>query len=564
MLFASCLVLGYRWRVRSLHQRHQELETVVATRTAEVEQKRRELETSNVQLSEKGAALERENQERRRAEEETRRFAQELAHSNTELTAKQQQLERENQERRRAEEEAGRERDLLHALMDNTPDLIYFKNAECCYTRINEACAQVLGLARPDDVIGRSDSDFHAQDFARNARADERELLTSGKPLLGKVEHDTRNGRWYLATKVPLKNKEGKAIGLVGISKDITERKQAEDKLQHDLGAFLAVVNTVAQGDLTRRGQAGEDTLGRIARAVNQMLDSFSEILTGVRDTALSVSSSASEILAAATQIAKGAQHGSDQVETTTSAVEEMAASMKEVSGNAGRSAELARQVLDHLRAGEDAVNATAQGMTRIDSSVSQTAEKMRLLENRSKQIFEIITLIEEIASQSNLLSLNAAIEAAHAGDAGRGFSVVAVEIGRLAERSTKSTKEATAIVSGIVEETRLVLSAMENGIREVQAGRELSERAQQNLMAIQALVERSSAFSEQISNASIEQAQATQTVSQAMRTIATVTHESSAAASEAAKAVRDLVNLTDQVTQAVARFRVSERPPNT
>jgi methyl-accepting chemotaxis protein len=205
-------------------------------------------------------------------------------------------------------------------------------------------------------------------------------------------------------------------------------------------------------------------------------------------------------------------------------AVEEVSASMAQVSRTAEDSANAARQVLDHAREGIDSANATALGMTRIDSAVRETADKMRQLEERSRRVFEITDLIQEIASQSTLLSLNAAIEAAHAGDAGRGFGVVSEEIRRLANRSTESTKEVMEIVHGIVEETRSALSAMERALGEVSVGREISERAQQALDKIQGLVERSVAASAQISQASRKQLQATQGVSQAMQAIANVT----------------------------------------
>ncbi len=466
-------------------------------------------------------------------------------------------LTRENTERRRAEEEAVRERDLLHALMDNIPDLIYFKDADSRFMRINKAHAAAVGLGGPEEAVGKTDFDFHSPDFARSTRQDEQELMTTGRTVMAQEEHDPRTGRWYLATKVPLKDKAGSGTGLVGISKDITERKLAEEKLDRDLKAFLEVVSAVAQGDLTRRGQEGDDTLGSIARAVNQMLDGFSSIVSSVRDTAFSVSTSATEILAAANQIAKGAKYGSDELHSTTSAVEEMAASMTEVSRSAEQTADAASQALEHVRQGEGAANAAASGMTRIDAAVSEAAEKMRLLERRSQQIFEIIALIQEIASQSNLLSLNASIEAAHAGDAGRGFGVVADEIRHLANRSSEAIKDVTRIVEGIVDETRQVLSAMENGLREVRAGLELSERAQRSLHEIQTLVERSATLTDQIFAASREQALATQTVSQAMQTIANVTQQSSAGANETTKAVKDLVAMAEQVNHAISLFKV-------
>jgi PAS domain S-box-containing protein len=516
-----------------------------------------QLTRSNTDLTGKQQEIEREVVERRRAETEARSLAERLTQSNAELVDKQQQLESENTERRRAEEAAGRERDLLHALMDNIPDLIYFKDGDGRFARINQAYADAVALHSPAAAIGRTAFDFHAEEYARQMQAEERTLLQTGQSLIGTVEHDPRGDRFYLATKVPLRDPSGGVTGLVGISKDITERKRAEERLERDLQAFLELVACAAKGDLTKRCQEGEDTLGRIGRSVNHMLEQFTTILAGARDTAFTVSTSSAEILAAATQIAKGSQYGSDQVQSTSAAVEEMTASMSQVSRHAAESADGARRVLEQVREGEDAVNATALGMTRIDAAANATAEKMRLLEKRSKQIFEIIALIEEIASQSTLLSLNAAIEAAHAGDAGRGFAVVAEEIRRLADRSVESTKAVTEIVGGIVEETRLVLSAMENGVREVQAGRDLSERAQRSLRAIQDLVESSASLAGQISNATHEQVQVTQTVSQAMQAIANIAHESSAGAHETSKAVRDLVDLSEQLTRAISRFQI-------
>jgi PAS domain S-box-containing protein len=623
LLLAGGAALGfYRGRVRAIEQRRQELETLVERRTGELKteigehkrteeklaseaaereraeqqtrqaaeklaqsnrelidqrgalqrenQERRRAEeearsfaeklgSSNVELLDQRAALERENQERRRAEEEARLAAQKLVEGNRELTEQRAALEREVGERKRAEEEAGHERDLLHALMDNTPDLIYFKDGESRFARVNIAQAQALGLKDPTHAVGRTEFDFLPEEFARASWEDERTIFTTGRPLLGKVEHEARSGRWYLATKVPIREGTGKITGLVGISKDITERRQAEEKLERDLGAFLAVVSAVAQGDLTRRGSEGEDTLGRIAGSVNAMLESFTGILAEVRDVAFSLSTASAEILAAAGQISKGAQYGSDQVHATTSAVEQMAASMGQVSKNAERSAEAARQVLEHVREGDRSVNANSQGIQRIDQSVAETAEKMRLLEKRSQEIVDIIGLIEEIASRSELLSLNAAIEAAHAGDAGRGFGVVAEEIRRLADRSNEATKAVSKIVEGIVGETRAVLQAMENGMREVKAGRDLSERAQGSLTEIQGLVQESSHLSGQISLASREQAQVTDTVAKAMQTIAGITEESSAGAKETTKAVQDLVGLSEHLNRAIARFRIDQ-----
>ena len=550
LLLTAGLVSGFRLRVRAVEARRRELEATVRERTTDLEHEIGEHKLTETKLVD-------ENEQRRRAEEEARQYVEKLAESNVELLANQEALTRENAERRRAEEEAGWERDLLRALMDNIPDLIVFKDAESRFVRVNAAHAKALGAASPAAVVGRSDADFFPAEFARATLADERELIRTGRAILDKVERDARRGRWYLATKVPIRGAGGAVTGLVGISKDITERKQVEENLTAELAAFREVVSSAARGDLTRRATESDETVGQVARLVNEMLTGFSSILTEVRATALSVSSSSSEILSASSEIAKGAQYGNEQLQSTSSAVEEMAASMTQVSRNADASAEKARQVLEHVRQGDRSVEAAFQGMTRIDAAVSQTADKMKLLEQRTNEVFEIIGLIEEIASRSTLLSLNAAIEAAHAGDAGRGFSVVAEEVRKLADRSGEATKNVAAIVKAIVEEVKDVLDAMQAAMREVKQGRTLSEQARGSLREVSPLVQDSVNLAAQISTASREQAQATTTVADAMQTISNISLESSAGANETSKAVHDLVRLSERLNEAISRFKI-------
>jgi twitching motility protein PilJ len=522
----------------------------VALRTSDLAQRTTDLQNEVVERQEAQRLLEVQTKE-------ARDYATQLAQTNVELEDKREAVERENVERRRAEAFASRERDLLHALMDNIPDLIYFKDTRSRLTRVNRAHAALLGVAVPSDAEGHTDAEFLPGAFAHQSAADEKALFATGQPVVGRLEHEARSGRWLLSSKVPIRGESGEITGLVGISKDVTERKVAEERLAQELAAFREVVDEASHGDLTRRGLEGQETVGQISQAVNLMLESFSHIVLEVRDTAFSVSTSSSQILATATQIAKGAELGNDQVHETSVSVEEMAASMAQVSLSADASAERARKILEHVEASDRAVDAAYRGMNKINSAASETANKMKLLEARSREVFGIIDLIEEVASQSKLLSLNAAIEAAHAGEAGRGFAVVADEVGRLAETSTQATRQVSGRIDAIVAETQEALTAIRNAMREVKEGLALSEQARQSLQNISTLVRTSADVSMEIAAASREQTRATERVASAMVVIADFTKASALGAGETSQAVRGLVQLSGELNQALSRFKI-------
>jgi twitching motility protein PilJ len=197
--------------------------------------------------------------------------------------------------------------------------------------------------------------------------------------------------------------------------------------------------------------------------------------------------------------------------------------------------------------------------MGRIDSAVQQTAEKMRLLGVRSTEISEILDLINDIAAQTNLLALNAAIEAAHAGEAGLGFSVVAEEIRKLAERSGRATKDIGNLIKSIQKETLEALAAMENGMKEVEGGSTLAGKASRALNDISIAVRESSELIEEISAASDEQAKVTRNLAGAMQTISTITLETTAGAHETAQTIQGMVSLSEQLNKAISQFKVRD-----
>jgi twitching motility protein PilJ len=273
----------------------------------------------------------------------------------------------------------------------------------------------------------------------------------------------------------------------------------------------------------------------------------------------MSARASATAILAAAEQISADADRQADEVTNTSVAVEEMAASMSQVSKNAEASAEAARRAIEIAQNGDKSVRDTSEAMERINSAVQRTAEKMRTLARRSTEISEIINLINDVAAQTNLLSLNAAIEAAHAGEAGLGFTIVAEEIRKLAERSARSTRDVSKLIKAIQDETQEALAAMEDGMNVVREGSALSEQARQSLQGISGVVSQSARLIEEISAASEEQAKTTRNMAGAMQMVSGVALDTSAGARRAAKTIQGMVQLSEELNEAIARFIVSD-----
>src|SRR5580693_4100251 len=247
--------------------------------------------------------------------------------------------------------------------------------------------------------------------------------------------------------------------------------QESSDALQRSITELLTVINQVARGDLSLRGKVTNDALGNVADSVNYMLDNFTKVLERVRKAAMEVTACSNNILVAADQMQAGATQQDQEITNTSSAVEELTVSMKQVSNNAEASAEAARRALDAAEQGNRAVRDTLEGMQRIRASVQATAKKIKSLGDRSLEISEIINVINDITEQTNLLALNAAIEAARAGDAGRGFAVVADEVRKLAEHSRSATKDIAALIKAIQAETNEAVVVMEEGTREVEVG---------------------------------------------------------------------------------------------
>lgn len=334
--------------------------------------------------------------------------------------------------------------------------------------------------------------------------------------------------------------------------------QQAQEELQRSVTEFLTIVSQIARGDLTLRGKVTQDALGNVVDSVNYMLDNFARVLERVRSAAINVSSSANEILVSSEEMANGATQQDQEITNTSSAVEELTVSMKQVSNNAEASAEAARRALDAAEQGNRAVRDTLEGMQRIRASVQATAKKIKSLGDRSLEISEIINVINDITEQTNLLALNAAIEAARAGEAGRGFAVVADEVRKLAEHSRNATKDIAALIKAIQAETNEAVVVMEEGTKEVEVGARLADQAGRALDAISSVVRQSAELVQEISLASKQQVRGTEGVANAMQIISNITRQTSQGARQTAHTVEQMVKLSEQLNEALSQFRIA------
>jgi methyl-accepting chemotaxis protein len=333
--------------------------------------------------------------------------------------------------------------------------------------------------------------------------------------------------------------------------------QQAQENLQRSVTDFLTIVSQIARGDLTLRGKVTNDALGNVVDSVNYMLDNFTKVLERVRKAAIDVSTSANAILVSSEQMANGATQQDQEITNTSSAVEELTVSMKQVSNNAEASAEAARRALDAAEQGNRSVRDTLEGMQRIRASVQATAKKIKTLGDRSLEISEIINVINDITEQTNLLALNAAIEAARAGEAGRGFAVVADEVRKLAEHSRTATKDIAALIKAIQAETNEAVVVMEEGTKEVEVGARLADQAGKALDAISSVVRQSAELVQEISLASKQQVRGTEGVANAMQIISNITRQTSTGARQTARTVEQMVKLSEQLNEALSQFRI-------
>jgi methyl-accepting chemotaxis protein len=299
------------------------------------------------------------------------------------------------------------------------------------------------------------------------------------------------------------------------------------------------------------------DEIGELQQSFEKFITSIKRALFQVQDASTAVASASAQISSSTEQMASGSQQQTSQTDAVAAAVEQMTMSIKENSRSATQTAETAREAKEAAQQGGDVVRETIERMKRIGEVVNQSAGTVQALSKSSDQIGEIIGVIDDIANQTNLLALNAAIEAARAGEQGRGFAVVADEVRRLAERTTKATKEITEMIKGIQTETSGAVTSIEGGTAEVKEGIALAEKAGESLRHIVLTSENVREMIEQIAAANEEQARTSDQISKNVEAISNVTSETAQGTHQIAQAAEDLNRLTEKLQQLVAGFKL-------
>ncbi len=345
---------------------------------------------------------------------------------------------------------------------------------------------------------------------------------------------------------------------LVQTETERDEERRRREELQRNISRFLDVATEIAQGDLTRRGEVTSDVLGSVVDAINVMVGEIGRTIAEVRVAAEQVSANAAEMIAAMEQTATGARAQAREAVGVSGSVEDLTRSMRRVAEHAESSAAAARQTLDSATRGEESVRASLAGMQRIRGEVQGISKKIKSLADRSMEVSQIVTTIEEIASQTNLLSLNAAIEAAGAGEAGLRFAVVAEEVRKLAERSAKAAKDIVVLIKSIQTETQEAVVAMEEGTREVEAGYAVTVQAGDSLRQIGDISRKSAGLAQDISRVSQEQVSGVESAAVAVQSIAGVAVQTEKAVMEVRRTMDQLVRLAEELVTGLSRFRLA------
>jgi len=343
---------------------------------------------------------------------------------------------------------------------------------------------------------------------------------------------------------------------------EAAERQRAETERtnQSNQDAILRLMNemgNLAEGDLTVKATVTEEITGAIADSVNFTIDELRTLIGRINAAAAQVTSATESAQQTSAQLLAAAEKQSVEIRQTSASVLSMAKAMNAMSESASQSASVARQSLAAAQKGTQAVQNSISGMNEIREQIQETSKRIKRLGESSQEIGEIVELISDITEQTNVLALNAAIQAASAGEAGLGFTVVAEEVQRLAERSAEATKQIGAIVKTIQTDTQDAVSAMEKSTQGVVEGAKLSDAAGQALSEIGSVSQQLAHLIEGITLTTEQQARSANTVATSMQEILSITQQTTEGTKRTAVSIGQLAELAKELKGSVSGFKI-------
>jgi methyl-accepting chemotaxis protein PixJ len=338
-----------------------------------------------------------------------------------------------------------------------------------------------------------------------------------------------------------------------------SRQQQQTEKLRHQLVSLIKDVEEAAKGNLTVRADVTEGEIGTVGDFFNSVIESLREIVQQVKLATTQVNASLGENEQAIAQLADVAFKQAQETTRTLDSVERMSCSIQEIASSANHAAEVARTASTSAQAGEEAMDRTVQKILNLQETVAETAKKVKHLGESSQEISKVVSLINQIALQTNLLAINAGIEASRAGEEGQSFAVVAKEIGELAARSAAATKEIEQIVENIQTGTNQVVEAMELGTTQVVEGTHLVKETKQSLGQILDVSRQIDQLVQSISNATVSHAETSQSLTDLMKEMVMVSEQTSKSSHQISSSLQDTVAIAQQLQASVEVFKVDE-----
>ncbi|QKE64937.1 type IV pili methyl-accepting chemotaxis transducer N-terminal domain-containing protein [Aquipseudomonas campi] len=416
-----------------------------------------------------------------------------------------------------------------------------------------------------DEILETSPELFQVRESASTIFSESQTLLDKASGLTGGLEN-LASGRYFntLAGYVlgALALASIILIGLVMVRETNRRLASTAEKNERNQSAILRLLDEIADladGDLTVAATVTEDFTGAIADSINYSIDQLRDLVVTINSTAVQVAAAAQETQATAMHLAEASEHQAQEIAGASAAINEMAVSIDQVSANASESSAVAERSVAIANKGNEVVHNTITGMDNIREQIQDTSKRIKRLGESSQEIGDIVSLINDIADQTNILALNAAIQASMAGDAGRGFAVVADEVQRLAERSSAATKQIEALVKTIQTDTNEAVISMEQTTSEVVRGARLAQDAGVALEEIEKVSKTLAALIQNISNAARQQASSAGHISNTMNVIQEITSQTSAGTTATAKSIGNLAKMASEMRKSVSGFTLPD-----